>query len=175
MLRRALLLLLPAAALGIVLIVLRFWPTETGLPPEAKADRLLVEKSRRLLHLYQKGRLLKTYRIALGTSPVGPKQREGDKKTPEGLYTITERKSDSAFHLALRISYPSPEDAARAAREGVNPGFDIMIHGLPNGQGHIGRAHLATDWTAGCIAVTNEEIEEIFAAVPVGTPIEIRP
>lgn len=139
------------------------------------ADKILVEKSARRLTLFSSGRKLKEYRIALGSSPVGPKQREGDGRTPEGNYKIDFHKSDSAFHRALHISYPDEADAGRAAEAGVAPGGDIMIHGLPNGFGALGPAHRWRDWTAGCIAVTDSEIDEIWASVADGTLIEIRP
>jgi murein L,D-transpeptidase YafK len=118
---------------------------------------------------------VRVYDVALGEEPVGPKEREGDGRTPEGLYVIDGRNPQSRYHRSLRISYPGPEDAARAAKLGVSPGGDIMIHGLQNGLGWIGALHRTHDWTRGCIAVTNDEIEEIWDLVPDGTPIEIRP
>ena len=141
----------------------------------AKADRILIEKSARRLTLFSAGRKLKEYPIALGFSPVGPKQYEGDGRTPEGNYTIDLHKADSAFHRALHISYPDTTDTRRAAEAGMEPGGDIMIHGLPNGFGAVGQAHRLRDWTAGCIAVTDSEIDEIWTLVADGTPIEIRP
>ena len=141
----------------------------------AKADKILVEKGARRLTLFSAGRKLKEYRIALGFSPAGPKEHEGDGRTPEGIYTIDFHKPDSAFHRALHISYPSAEDNARAAEAGVPAGGDIMIHGLPNGRGALGAAHRLRDWTAGCIAVTDPEIDEIYGSVNDGTPIEILP
>jgi murein L,D-transpeptidase YafK len=140
-----------------------------------KADRILVEKAARRLTLFSAGRKLKEYRVALGFSQVGAKQREGDGRTPEGNYIIDFHKSDSAFHRALHISYPSAADTARATEAGLAPGGDIMIHGLPNGFDALGQAHLLRDWTAGCIAVTNSEIDEIWESVADGTPIEIGP
>ncbi len=140
-----------------------------------KADRILVEKGARRLTLFSAGRKLKVYRVALGFSPVGPKQREGDGRTPEGNYIIDFHKSDSAFHRALHISYPDAADTARAAEASAAPGGDIMIHGLPNGFSASGPAHRLGDWTAGCIAVTDSEIDEIWASVADGTPMEIRP
>jgi murein L,D-transpeptidase YafK len=140
-----------------------------------KADRILVEKGARRLTLFSAGGKLKVYRVALGFSPVGSKQHEGDGRTPEGNYIIDFHKSDSAFHRALHISYPDAADTARAAESGVAPGGDIMIHGLPNGFGALGPAHRLRDWTAGCIAVTDSEIDEIWASVTDGTAIEIRP
>jgi murein L,D-transpeptidase YafK len=150
------------------------WPG-ARLDPALRADRVVVEKSARAMHLLKDGRVLKTYRISLGGNPSGPKRQEGDQRTPEGEYRIDWRKPDSSFHRALHISYPSPADAQRAASAGVSPGGDIMIHGLPNGRGWIGRAHRLLDWTAGCVAVTDREIEEIWNAVPDGTPISLRP
>jgi murein L,D-transpeptidase YafK len=141
----------------------------------AKADMILVEKSARRLTLFCAGRKLKEYRIALGFSPVGSKQHEGDGRTPEGKYTIDFHKSDSAFHRALHTSYPDAADSARATEAGVAPGGDIMIHGLPNGFSALGSAHRLRDWTGGCIAVTDSEIDEIWASVADGTSIEIRP
>ncbi len=139
------------------------------------ADRIVVRKAKRELVLLRAGKAIRTYRIALGRTPIGAKDREGDGKTPEGSYTISGRNRASKFHLSLRISYPEPRDRERAQRLHVPPGGDIMIHGLPNGQGAIGASHLAEDWTEGCIAVTNSEIEEIWRLVPDGTPILIEP
>jgi murein L,D-transpeptidase YafK len=140
-----------------------------------KADRILVEKRARRLTLFSVDRKLKEYHVALGFSPIGPKEREGDGRTPEGIYAIDFHKPDSAFHRALHISYPSADDNARATEAGVSPGGDIMIHGLPNGLGALGAGHRLHDWTAGCIAVSDVEIDEIYDSVSDGTPIEIRP
>lgn len=146
-----------------------------SLPPGTVADRVVVQKAARTLSLYRQGRLLKTYRIALGRNPEGHKQQEGDGRTPEGRYVLDSRNRQSAFHRSLHISYPNAEDRRRARRRGLSPGGAIMIHGLPKGMATIGRAHRLRDWTDGCIAVTNEEIEEIWRVVPDGTPIEIKP
>ena len=148
---------------------------QPGMPPDVAADEVVIEKAARRLVLYRKGTPIKSYEIALGRQPVGPKRTEGDRRTPEGRYTIDDRKSDSAFHLALHISYPNAADIARAQAEGLAPGGDIMIHGIRNGLGWIGRLHRRFDWTAGCVAVTNSEIEEIWRAVPDHTPVEIVP
>jgi len=145
------------------------------LPQGTTIDRILVEKSARRLSVFAGGKKLKSYRVALGRNPVGAKQEEGDLKTPEGLYTIDSRNPQSNYHLALHVSYPSAEDTARAAEFGVNAGFDIMIHGIRNGGGWIGAFHRMHDWTAGCIALTDEEIEELWRVTPNGTPIEIWP
>lgn len=150
------------------------WPSEK-LDPAARADRVIVEKSARTLRLMRGDVVLKTYRVSLGGAPVGHKQREGDQRTPEGEYRVDYRNPTSSFHLALHVSYPSPADTERALRAGVPPGGDIMIHGAPNGFGWIGRLHRFRDWTAGCVAVTDREIEEIWNAVPDGTPVSLRP
>jgi tetratricopeptide (TPR) repeat protein len=138
-------------------------------------DRILIEKSARRLMLISQGEVLKTYKIALGGNPVGPKERQGDNKTPEGTYVIDGRNGDSRFYLSLHISYPNERDKIRARELGVPPGGDIMIHGIKNGSSWVGDAHAKVDWTNGCIAVTNEEIEEIARLTPTGTTVEIRP
>jgi murein L,D-transpeptidase YafK len=145
------------------------------LAADARADQIVVEKSARKLTLFRDKTPLKSYSVALGRAPEGGKEREGDHRTPEGRYIIDAHKKDSAFHRALHISYPSPADSTAAAQRGVKPGGDIMIHGIRNGLGWLGAFHRCIDWTAGCIAVTDKEIEEIYRAVPDGTPIEIRP
>ena len=145
------------------------------LPPNITASRIVVEKAARRLTLWSDGTSLKTYRVALGRAPIGPKEEEGDQRTPEGIYRIDFHKEDSDYHRALHVSYPEQRDIDRAAARGVSAGSDIMIHGIQNGKGWIGAFHRRTDWTAGCIAVTDFEIEEIWRAVSDGTPIEIRP
>lgn len=150
------------------------WPG-TALPPDALADRIVVLKFKRQLELHANGKVLKCYVISLGRHPVGPKQREGDKRTPEGIYAIESHRANSSFHKALKVSYPSPADRAAAEKRGEAPGSDIMVHGIRNGLGFIGRFQRLVDWTSGCMSVTNPEIEEIFRAVRDGTPIEIRP
>ena len=138
-----------------------------------RVDRVIVNKARREMLLLCGESVLRAYRIALGRNPEGPKMEEGDCKTPEGRYIIDRRNPQSRFHLSLHISYPDETDRASALERGVDPGGDIMIHGLRNGEGHIGKAHLESDWTRGCIAVTDEEIREIWDLVDDGTPIEI--
>jgi L,D-peptidoglycan transpeptidase YkuD (ErfK/YbiS/YcfS/YnhG family) len=139
------------------------------------ADKVLVEKKERRLTLLSKGEVIKTYKIALGGNPIGPKERQDDKKTPEGTYIIDSRNRDSRYHLSLHISYPNEKDKMRAKELGVSPGGDIMIHGIKNGLTWVGDSHAEVDWTKGCIAVTDEEMEEIFKLVPNGTIVEIRP
>ena len=144
-------------------------------PRRFAADSLVLDKSERVLRLFEGGREVLTYNVALGASPVGPKLRRGDGRTPEGLYRIDGRNSRSKYHLALRISYPNDIDRARATRRGVSPGGDIMIHGLPKSVATIGALHRQQDWTEGCVAVTNDEIEEIWRNVADGARILIKP
>jgi murein L,D-transpeptidase YafK len=146
-------------------------------PPALVANpvnRVIVGKSERRLYLLADGWVVRSYRIALGHEPSGPKVCEGDLRTPEGSYIIEKHVANSRFHLALRISYPNDNDRYAASGAGCRTGGDIMIHGLPEKYAQVGRNRVRTDWTDGCIAVTNEEIEEIFAMVADGTPIEIR-
>jgi murein L,D-transpeptidase YafK len=134
-----------------------------------------VHKKERTLTLLRGGKPVRTYKVALGGEPVGAKARQGDHKTPEGIYIMDHRNAHSSFYRSIHISYPSAQDRARAKKLGVSPGGDIYLHGLPNGWGAIGKAHRLKDWTDGCIAVTNEEMDEIWASVPDGTVIEIKP
>lgn len=142
---------------------------------KGSADKILIEKKERRLTLLSKGKELQTYKIALGGNPVGPKERYGDNKTPEGIYVIDSRNRDSRYHLSLHISYPNEKDKKRAKQLGVSPGGDIMIHGIKNGFSWAGDLHSDVDWTKGCIAVTDKEIDEIDKLVPNGTIVEIRP
>ena len=142
---------------------------------KGSVDRILIEKNARRLMLISQGEVLKSYNIALGGNPIGPKERQGDNKTPEGTYVIDGRNKYSRFHLSLHISYPNERDKNRAKGLGVSPGGDIMIHGIKNGFSSVGDAHAEVDWTKGCIAVTDEEIEEISKLAPNGTIVEIRP
>lgn len=163
-----------------VLALLLFFIVSAGVPANVpasliQADKVVVLKSKRLMLLLSHGEILRAYRVALGKQPVGPKTAAGDKKTPEGIYILDTRKADSKFHKAIHISYPSESDAIYAQRNGASPGSDIMIHGLPDDLKHIGPLHRYIDWTDGCIAVTNPEIEEIWKLVPDGTLIEIKP
>lgn len=138
-------------------------------------DRIVVVKSTRTMTLMHHDEVLKTYRVALGTAPVGAKQERGDHKTPEGDYIINAKNAHSQFHLALRISYPNDADRKRARKLGAPTGGDIMIHGLMPQYAWLGSRHRDTDWTDGCIAVSNAEIEEIWKLVPVGTRVTIKP
>jgi murein L,D-transpeptidase YafK len=145
------------------------------LVPSSRADFILVNKSERTLSLWKDGKLIRSYRVALGGNPRGHKVEEGDGRTPEGKYRIDRRNAGSAFYRALHISYPNAADRQRASRNRVAPGGDIMIHGIKNGFGWLGPLHRLVDWTNGCIAVTDEEMREIWDAVPDNTVIEIRP
>ncbi len=145
------------------------------LPRYVVIDSIVVHKESRKMYVYMDGEWIKTYRIALGAAPQGRKRCSGDCKTPEGLYYIEDKNPFSDYHKNLGISYPNDRDRARAKRSGKSPGGDIKIHGLPNGKGYLGRSHRVYDWTEGCIAVTNEEIDELYAHVEIGAPIYIFP
>jgi murein L,D-transpeptidase YafK len=143
-----------------------------------KADFILVDKTNKRLYLWHKNRVLKSYNVALGFAPSGHKQQEGDGRTPEGIYSINLKNPQSLFFLSLGISYPNAADRKSAAERGVSPGGDIMIHGLPNDPLKfklVSLIHPFYNWTDGCIAVSNEEIQEIYSAVNTGTRIEICP
>ncbi len=138
-------------------------------------DQIKIIKSERKLFTYSKGKLLKTYKISLGKNPIGQKLKEGDGKTPEGYYEVIAKNPKSAYHLSLKISYPNSKQIEEAKKVSINPGGDIMIHGIRNGLGFIGKYHSLIDWTQGCIAVSNREIEEIYNSTSVGTKVEILP
>lgn len=150
-------------------------PAPTPLPPGTVVDQIRVRKQARELTLLQKGRVVRTFSVALGPNPAGHKQFEGDGRTPEGRYFINWRNPKSDFHLSLKISYPNRVDATYARAAKRSPGGEIFIHGLPNGSGALGAAHRLRDWTAGCVAVTNEEMEEIWRVVPDGCVIDLEP
>jgi murein L,D-transpeptidase YafK len=150
--------------------------TPVAYHPPLKADRIVVLKSQRVLELLHHGEVVKTYPIALGQHPSGTKHVAGDGKTPEGTYYIDARQPASRYHLALHVSYPSPVDKAQAVALGRDPGGNIMIHGLPAWyRGPLDPEKFYKDWTDGCVSVGDHAIEEIYAAVEIGTPIEIRP
>jgi murein L,D-transpeptidase YafK len=155
----------PSVALGEAAAALR---------PE-KAERVLVVKSERRLYLLSGGEVLRSYRVALGREPKGTKIYQGDGRTPEGLYRITAFNADSRFYRSIRVSYPNAQDVERARALGETAGGDIMIHGLAPERRQYGAEHWQFNWTNGCIAVTDQEIDEIWQRVEVGTPIEIRP
>ena len=144
-------------------------------PADAKADRVLVLKHQHVLELLHSGKVVKQYKIALGGSPIGAKTQQGDHRTPEGIYVLDSRNGKSQFYKSLHISYPTPAQRTAARKRGVAPGGDVFVHGLPGGYRAVGAAHRLHDWTDGCIAVTDDEMDEIWLAVADGTPIEIRP
>lgn len=167
-------ILLSALAVPVVFGVYYFFP-EKALPKGSEVNRLVVCKSKRKMLAYNGENLLKTYTISLGKSPVGHKQFEGDNKTPEGIYTINDRNPNSAYHKNLGVSYPNEVDREFAEKQGKSPGGLIKIHGLRNDRGYIGKFHRWKDWTAGCIAVTNKEIDELYKTVKHNAVIEILP
>jgi murein L,D-transpeptidase YafK len=166
-----------SASLAVLLALFSIsWRSSAQQPaPNEKADTVLILKKDHILQLLAGGKVIRTYKVALGRGGLAPKDREGDGRTPEGHYVIDSRNAASHYHRALHVSYPNVEDRSRAAKLGVSPGGEIMIHGLPNRMGWVGTKHRLYDWTLGCIAVTDEEIDEIWNLVPVGTRVEIRP
>ncbi|TPN83275.1 hypothetical protein FJ987_11560 [Mesorhizobium sp. CU2] len=146
---------------------------ERNGPPRQKVDLVRVEKSQRQLQLIGAGKILRSYGIALGGAPIGHKQQEGDERTPEGRYVLDWRNPNSVAHRSIHISYPNADDIAAAKSRGVHPGGFIMIHGQPNGFGWMGRLLQLVDWTDGCVAVTDSDMDEIWTMVADGTPIEI--
>ena len=167
-------LLIAAALTCIGGVIWALWP-QRSLPDGVVVDRVVVRKGPRTLELYRGSQLLRTYTIALGRTPLGHKQQEGDGRTPEGQYVLDYRNPKSSFHRSLHVSYPAASDTTSAKSRGVSPGGMIMVHGIRNGFGFVGRLHRLFDWTDGCIAVTDRDIEEIWRVVPDGTPILIEP
>jgi len=161
-------------AIILLAVVYNLYPAE-NLKPGETIDKIVVNKSKREMLIYSKGNLLKTYKIALGKNPIGDKQFEGDDKTPEGFYFINDKNPNSSYHKNLGVSYPNANDSAEAKSFNKPVGGDIKIHGIRNYMGIIGKFHTLRDWTKGCIAVTDEEIDELFEHVPIGTPIQINP
>lgn len=139
------------------------------------ADRVVIEKGARLLHLMQGGKAFRTFKIALGIRPVGDKKQEGDFKTPEGQYLLDRRNPNSEFFLSIHVSYPDSNDRREAAEQGVDPGGAIMIHGQPNEPSRSEAYYRTQDWTNGCIAVSNSDMIDIWLMTGENTPIEIRP
>lgn len=143
--------------------------------PAETVDHLVVYKSQRKLVLLSREKEVRSYKVALGAEAVGPKTRQGDHRTPEGSYILDAQNPASHFYKAFHISYPNSKDTANARKLGVNPGGDIMLHGLAKEYAWLGKSHTLHDWTDGCIAVTNEEMDELWKLVRVGTPIDIEP
>ncbi len=149
--------------------------TPISAQSKAVADSIVISKSAHTLSLKSGNTVLKTYQVALGRGSAGAKQFAGDNRTPEGKYIIDEKKASSSFHKALHLSYPNAEDRARAVKLGKSPGGDVEIHGLPVSFAWVGTTQHVIDWTAGCIALSNSEIDELWRMVTVGTPVEIDP
>ena len=156
-------------------VVFTSWSFLIGQDMGVGVDHIIVYKQSRNLVLLSGGKEVRSYKIALGSQPVGPKTRQGDHRTPEGSYVLDSRNPNSHFYKAVHISYPNSKDTAAAKKSGVSPGGEIMLHGLPKQYAWVGKAHVLHDWTDGCIAVTNEEMDEIWKLVRVGTPIDIKP
>jgi murein L,D-transpeptidase YafK len=166
----------PASIILAILLALSVQPhpaTAWALPHSGTADHVLVLKAKRKLLLLHGEKVLKTYHVSLGGHPVGRKTTEGDHKTPEGKYVLDWHNAESDYYKSIHISYPNQADLSRATKLGVPPGEDLFIHGQPND--YQGSRKQPGDWTEGCIAVSNAEMDEIWRAVPDGTPIEIRP
>ena len=161
--------------LGFFLILFAYENSQLFAQNTDNIDQIKIIKSERKLFTYSKGKLLKSYQIALGENPIGQKLKEGDGKTTEGYYEVIAKNPKSAYHLSLKISYPNPKQIEEAKKLSRNPGGDIMIHGIKNGLGFIGKYHSLVDWTQGCIAVSNREIEEIYNLVLIGAKVEILP
>ena len=145
-----------------------------GMGP-IKADYVLVEKSQNKMYLIKEGKVLRSYNVGFGGNPVGHKQQEGDMRTPEGLYMLTYKNENSQFYRSIKISYPNMQDQARARARGVSPGGDIVLHGMPNNAGNYMGPITPANWTQGCVAVRNHEMDQIMGLIQIPTPIEIRP
>jgi murein L,D-transpeptidase YafK len=171
--------LLISIALGLPAVPLAAADSLTGLAGPAgmlqPVDRVIVQKANRRMELMRAGAVIASYKISLGLQPIGQKQREGDFRTPEGTYRLTRRNAQSDFFLAVQVSYPEASDIAIARKKGWAPGGAIMVHGLPNILKYSRDRYLSTDWTDGCIALSNEDMLDFWLLTGAGTPIEIRP
>lgn len=170
---KKIIIIIDLVLLAIVLIY-NYYP-QPHLSANANVDSLVVEKSKNKMMAYADGQLLKTYQVSFGDAPIGHKEFEGDEKTPEGIYTINAKNDKSGYHKNLGISYPNEKDIAHAKSIGKPPGGDIKIHGIRNGLGVINKFQRFINWTNGCIALTNSEINELYASVKIGTTIEVKP
>lgn len=147
--------------------------SKQAIPSDANVDKVYVDKSERVLKLLSGDRVIKTYHIALGDSPAGHKRQQGDERTPTGTYKLDYKNEKSSYYRSIHVSYPNASDKVQARKRGVSPGGDIMIHGQKNGFGHLAAVTQKRDWTDGCIAVTNDEMDEIMSVYQAGMPIEI--
>lgn len=148
---------------------------EKTLANDFNTTKIVVEKSKHKMYLYESNKLGKTYSISMGANPTGHKHEQGDEKTPEGKYIIDYKNDKSMAYLSMHISYPNSNDKIYATSHDMKPGGDIMIHGLPNSIKYVGKFHRWYDWTNGCIGITNKEMDELWRSVKVGTEIEIKP
>lgn len=164
----SLLILVPA-------LVMFGFPTHHAIAASPLVDQVVVYKSRKIMQLLRGNKVVRSYRVALGRNPMGQKQRAGDCRTPEGTYIIDRHKKDSGYYKSLHLSYPNSQDLASAINRGFAPGGNIMIHGLPRGYEDLADIHFRRNWTKGCIAVNNNEMDEIWHLVTDGTPIIIKP
>ena len=160
--------------LKIIILILALFASTFSFADDTKVDMVLVDKSEKKMYLISEGRKIKEYDVVFGSNPIGHKQQEGDERTPEGKYILDYKQANSSFYKAIHISYPNKKDKARARKRGVEPGGLIMIHGQKNGFGWLSWLMQWFNWTKGCIAVTNTDMDEIWQLVKVGTPIEIR-
>ncbi len=161
--------------LRLLCFIMFFLWMDCALAQPVMVTRILIVKSIRTMYLYAGKTLVDSYHVALGWNPMGPKVESGDGRTPEGQYLIDGRNPNSSYGLSLRLSYPNLTDQVRSEKLGVNPGGDIYIHGIGNYPQTWSRVHEMADWTAGCIAVTNAQIRQIWSLVPNGTLVTIRP
>jgi len=159
---------------GLLIVLLLILQTANGESAQ-KADAVLVIKSEKRLYLMDKGERFASFPVTFGAEPVGHKQAQGDERTPEGHYKLDYKNPNSKFYKSIHISYPNAKDRAKARRLGVDPGGDIMIHGQANGWEWATSIVQLFSWTDGCIALSNEDMDQVWAAVDPGTPIEIRP
>ncbi|MGM8872032.1 L,D-transpeptidase family protein [Psychrobacter sp. 2Y5] len=143
------------------------------IPSDVTIDKVYVDKSERVLKLLSEDKVVKSYHIALGDSPAGHKRQEGDERTPTGNYKLDYKNENSSYYRSIHVSYPNSTDKAQAKKRGVSAGGDIMIHGQKNGLGHLATITQQRDWTDGCIAVTDDEMDEIMSIYKAGMPIEI--
>lgn len=158
-----------------LILIISFFESISCYGDEPKIDAVLVKKSEKKMYLLAEGKLIKEFNVVFGANPEHHKQKEGDERTPEGKYILDYKKENSSFYKAIHISYPNEDDKTHAEHLGVNPGGSIMVHGQKNGLGWLSWISQRFNWTDGCIAVTNKEIDEIWELVNEGTPIEIQP
>lgn len=160
---------------NIIIALVFFSPISVAALQLQSIDKIVIHKKKRVMNVYSQKKLIQVYKIALGFSPQGHKQQAGDGKTPEGKYHISAKNPNSRYFLSLKISYPNNQDKLKAYQAGTSPGGDIMIHGIGKKNGWLGSLHTKSDWTLGCVALTNEEIKELYHATSVGTVVEILP